>query len=257
MTPWGFGREVSYETSISTRGGASVDPMPGPWGQNLESTAYLTTWWHQQFTTPASCLTHDRDESLHEGRILVPTESEYRIVLDFEDRENPWAPWQFREMEKYRAELRSKYPNITISARLGQVRSLIGDSGKAAADRVDDLRKFVAPFDEVSPVVKIERGDADVKGSVVRSSEIRKLPQFITMSMWSEVIAGGKPLSPSVSWLVEGSGYRTVTKSQFWRVLVTSAMSSPTTVSVVLRGDVSGADEQRIFDASVRDVVVG
>lgn len=231
--------------------------MPGPWGQNLESTAYLTTWWHQQFTTPESCITHDRDESLHDGKILVPKESEYRIVLDFEDSGDPWAPWQFREMEKYRAAIKSRYPNVTVSTHLRQAGLIIGDADRLSAERADDLRRFVVPFDEVSPSIRIGKDDADVNGPAVRASEIRRLPQFLSVSLWSSVLAEGKPLSPSVSWFVEGAGYKPVTRSQFWRVLVTSAMSAPTTVSVLLRGDISGPDEQRIFDAAIRGVVSG
>jgi len=249
----------SYETSIGLQNGARIDPVPAPWGENHATTVFMSNWWRDNFVTPASCITYDKAESLRTGKIYIPRDKPYRLVMNFEDSRDSWAAWPFEEMERYRDEIKKAYPHLTISAYVAQAYNLLSDSSKFAVSRIEMLRKFASKFDEISPSLYYhETDDVTVDWSKAPGEAVLSmLPQWRVMRVWERSIAPGKPLSPCVWWFVTHRGYKIVTRDQFWKLQVGAARSSPQAKSVILWGNVASLGEQRIFDAGARPVISG
>lgn len=251
-------RPRSYETSIGLQNGARIDPIPSPWGLNHATTTFLSNWWRDNFTDPVSCFTHDRAESLRTGKVYIPGDQKYRVVLNFEDGRDSWATWPFEEMERYRAAIKERFPLLTVSAYVAQGYNLLSDSSRAAISRIEMLRKFSAPFDEITPSLYFHDGDdAPVDWAKVRDQDLSACPQYRLMRVWERSIAPGKALSPAVWWFVSHKGYKTVTRDQFWKLMVGAAISSAKVSSIILWGNVRDTAEQRIFDAAARPIIVG
>lgn len=249
-------RPWSYDTSIGLQNGAKIDPIPAPWGFNHAATTFVSNWWRDNFTDPVSCFTHDRAESLRTGKVYIPRDQKYRVVLNFEDARDSWASWPFEEMERYRAAIKDRFPYLTLSAYVAQGYNLLSDSSRAAISRIDMLRKFSEPFDEITPSLYFHEGDdLPVNWSKVRDQDLSACPQYRLMRVWERSIAPGKPLSPAVWWFVSHKGYKAVTRDQFWKLQVGAALSSAKLSSVILWGNVRDTAEQRIFDAAARPVI--
>lgn len=245
----------SFETSVACRRAPgdktvpTVDPMPHPWGANRATTAFLSGWWDMAFTSPEDCLTHDPADSARSGRILVPKDAPYRIVLNFEHRTNPWDHGQFDRMELYRAKIKAKHPNLILSAYVYQGRSLLDERASDANKHADMLKRFAEPFDEITPSLYFGRGD-DFGLDPTSARGISGSFQHRTMRGWAKSLAPGKPLSPSVWWMVKGTGGGLVTRTQFMGFQVGAALSVAATRAVILWGDVNGLAEQRAFDSA-------
>lgn len=252
-------RAPSFETSVVCRRAPgdktvpTVDPMPKPWGANRATTAFLSGWWDVTFTSPEDCLTVDPADSARSGRILVPKDAPYRIVLNFEHRTSPWDPAQFNRMEFYRAKIKASFPHLIVSAYVYQGRTLLDERSGDAIRHTDMLRRFAEPFDEISPSTYFGRGD-DFGIDATSARTLSGSFQHRTMRGWSRNLAPGKPLSPCAWWMVKGTGGGLVTREQLWGFQVGAALSVPETRAVLLWGDINGLAEQRLFD-SVRHVI--
>jgi len=251
----GASRRPTFETSVICRRAPgdkstpTVDPMPRPWGVNRATTAFLSGWWDVTFTDPADCLTTDPADSARSGRILVPKDAPYRVVLNFEHRTNPWDPAQFARMELYREKIKDRYPHLIVSAYVYQGRTLLDESAGVAVRHSDMLRRFAEPFDEISPSLYFGRGD-DFGIDPTSARGISGSFQHRTMRGWARTLAPGKPLSPCVWWMVKGTGGGLVTREQLWGFQVGAALSVAETRAVLMWGDLNGLAEQRLFDSA-------
>lgn len=256
-------RAVEYATAIVNRSGGVLARLPAPWGVNHLTTAFLTNWHRKTFSPGvvaskfADCLTYDPMIALGTGRILIPKDKPYRIVIDFEDATDSWADWPFVEMEWCRAQLKAAYPHLTISAYVPQAYLIIGENSPLMPARIEMLRKFAIPFDEISPCLYYHDGDDSTPTVTTPGAEPRPslYKQSRTMAAWAKYLAPGKPLSPCVWWFVEHKGYTLCNHDQFWRVQVAGALSVPNTKAIILWGDLANGSELRIFDAGARPVL--
>lgn len=261
-----IGRAVEYAVAIVNRSGGVLGRLPAPWGINHLTTAFLSNWHRATFPSFKECLTFSTQEAASTGKILIPRGGSYRIVIDFEDSKDSWAEWPFREMERCRAELKAvpEYARLTISAYVPQAYLILGENSPLMPARIEMLRSFAAPFDEISPCLYYHEEDDLTPTVTVPGSEPRPslYKQHRTMAAWAKYLAPGKPLSPCVWWFVEHKGYQLCTRDQFWKVQVAGALSVPNTRAVILWGDLAPkqpgeteSQELRIFDAGARPIL--
>lgn len=252
-----IGRAVEYATAIVNRSGGVLARLPAPWGVNFQTTRFLTNWHRATFPSFKECLTYDATEAARTGKILIPNIGPYRIVIDFEDDKDSWAEWPFREMERCRVEIKAAYPHLTISAYVPQAYLILGENSPLMPARIEMLRTFAIPFDEISPCLYYHEEDDATPTVTVPGAEPRPslYKQHRTMAAWAKYLAPGKPLSPCVWWFVEHKGYQLCTHDQFWKVQVAGALSVPNTRAIILWGDLANSAELRIFDGGARAVV--